>query len=81
MGAGYEVYGPATLNVFRSVASYNGAGLDAELGGTIRLQQSMVTGSNFGWLAQTGGSVLSYGNNSIDGNVGNQSPPPTLSMK
>ena len=80
-GAGYEVYGPATLNVFRSVASYNGAGLDAELGGTIRLQQSMVTGSNFGWLAQTGGSVLSYGNNSIDGNVGNQSPPPTLSLK
>jgi hypothetical protein len=41
----------------------------------------MVTGSNFGWLAQTGGSVLSYGNNSIDGNVGNQSPPPTLSLK
>ena len=36
---------------------------------------------NFGWLAQTGGSVLSYGNNSIDGNVGNQSPPPTLSLK
>jgi hypothetical protein len=80
---GFNVYGTATLNVFHSVASYNGVGLYAQLGGIIRIDQSMVTGNNFGWLTdgQPGSTVLSYGNNSIDGNALNQSAPPMVGLK
>jgi hypothetical protein len=77
---GFWVSGPATLNLFHSIASYNTYGLRSVGGGTIRLFQSMVTGNSNGWLSE-GGSVLSYVDNSIDGNQSNESAPPTLGVK
>jgi len=77
---GFETYGPATLNLLHSIASNNTDGVYAS-GGTIRLDQSMVTGNFSGWRTDNGGSVLSYVNNSIDGNSSNEAPPPTLGVK
>jgi hypothetical protein len=40
-----------------------------------------VTGNTNGWLASGAGVVKSYGNNSIDGNVGGQTAPPGIPPK
>jgi hypothetical protein len=41
----------------------------------------MVTGNANGWVVSGSGSVLSYGNNSIDGNASNQTAPPSVALK
>ena len=46
-----------------------------------RLAASMVTGNANGWIATDSGVVKSYGNNSIDGNAGNEGPPPGIALK
>src|SRR5262249_12074048 len=76
--------GHAVINmlVVGSVASNNLAGIHAQgANATIRLAQSTVTGNEFGWLATVGGVLLSYGDNSIDGNLGDEGPPPTSAKK
>jgi hypothetical protein len=74
---------PTTLMLFHSVAANNaGHGLEAfNAGSTIRIAQSMVTGNANGWEAMTGGAVQSYGDNYIDGNVLNQTAPPSIGTK
>lgn len=74
-----------TLMLFHSVAANNTNGLGA-LGplATIRVAQSMITGNANGWSAGPvagPGSVLSYGDNYIDGNMGNQAAPPNIARK
>jgi hypothetical protein len=74
---------PTTLMVFHSVAANNGTGLFASGTGAaiLRVTHSMVTGNTNGWLASGAGVVKSYGNNSIDGNVGGQTAPPGIPPK
>jgi Right handed beta helix region len=73
---------PTTLMVFHSVAANNGYGLEAKgSGANIGLDQSMVTGNLSGWVTADSGSVLSYGNNSIDGNTNNETAPPSIALK
>jgi Right handed beta helix region len=75
-------HAPTTLMVFHSVAANNLFGIDAEeAGAIIRLDQSMVTGNSSGWAVFNSGSVLSYGNNSIDGNASSQTAPPSIALK
>jgi hypothetical protein len=70
-----------TLMLFHSVAANNMTGLLANgAGATLRVGQSTVTGNTIGWTA-SGGSVLSYGDNYIDGNAGNEGPPPSVALK
>jgi hypothetical protein len=60
------------LDLIRSVASNNGIGVRALELGTLRLSQSAVMeNSTFGYAMSGSGSVVSYGDNNIDGNVGN----------
>jgi len=77
-GYGLQTATNSTLTVFHSVIANNALGIETEgTGASISLSQSTVTGNHAGWQ----GSVLSYGNNSVDGNATNQSAPPSVALK
>jgi Right handed beta helix region len=68
-----------SLMVFHSVAANNGFGVEAQgTGATVRLANSAVTGNTNGW---TGSGVLSDGDNTIEGNGGNEAAPTTYARK
>jgi hypothetical protein len=51
-------------------------------GATIHVTRSTITGNNTGWAAVSTGTVLSYGDNNIDGNTNvNTEPPNPLTYK
>jgi hypothetical protein len=72
-----------TLMLFHSVAADNdSSGVMADGSGAIlRVAQSMVTGNSSGWVTNHSGVVQSYGDNYIDGNIGNQTAPPSTVRK
>jgi hypothetical protein len=73
---------PTTLTVFHSVAAYNNTGLQSVgSGATLRIAQSLVTGNAVGWTPGNGSSVLSDGDNTIEGNTSNETGPPTYARK
>jgi hypothetical protein len=75
--------GPATTSVLlvRSVAYSNNTGLAANgASATLRVAQSTVTRNTTGW-STVSGTLLSYGDNTIDDNVGGQVAPPSGLVK
>jgi hypothetical protein len=79
--------GTADLMVLRSVVAYNAistalAGIQA--GGansTVRIAQSAITENGTGWSNDGTATVLSYGDNYIDGNRFGNTPPPLTARK
>lgn len=70
------------LSVVRSVSSNNGVGISAANAfATVRVAGSMVTGNTSGWLAESSGTLQSYGDNYVDGNTGSQGAMPLASRK
>jgi hypothetical protein len=67
-GAGAEVL------VDASVVSANGQGVVTAPGAIVRVSNSTVTANGTGLNASGGGSILSYGQNRLDGNTSNGSP-------
>jgi hypothetical protein len=61
-----------------STVANNGLdGLQASgTGATVRVTRSTIAGNNTGWAINTGGVVLSYGDNNIDGNASVNTEPP-----
>ena len=78
-------FSPTSLMVFRSVVANNNVAISANGTGanaaTLRIGQSTVTGNTFAWEDINSGVVQSYGDNKIDGNAQDQSPPPTIPNK
>jgi hypothetical protein len=72
--------GSATIMLFHSVSADNAIGVNA-VSAVVRLANSMLTGNGEAWLASSGGSVLSYTDNYIDGNSGAETAPPSISRK
>jgi hypothetical protein len=74
---------PATLTLFHSVAANNGSGVSAlDNGAMVRFADSIVTGNSRGWIVGlNGGTVLSAGNNTIEGNEGSETVPPKYVLK
>ena len=73
---------PTSLMVSHSVAANNVAGVYVSgIGATLRLANSTVTGNTNGWEAINSGVVDSYGDNYIDGNISNQTAPPSIVRK
>jgi hypothetical protein len=73
-----------SIMVRNSTIANNGSdGLEAQgTGATVRVTRSTITGNSTGWATSTGGVVLSYGDNNIDGNTNvNTEPPSPLSYK
>jgi Right handed beta helix region len=71
----------AQLMVARSVAANNFYGLFAKgFNATLRVGQSAITGNQNSWGVD-GGTVQSYGDNNIDGNVDGDPAPPTILKK
>jgi Right handed beta helix region len=75
--------GPATILVEHSQSSHNaGNGVIAVGAAAIaRITDVTITDNVNGVIAVTGGQVISFGNNSIDGNVNNGAPTSTISLK
>ncbi|MEA2936685.1 MAG: hypothetical protein QOC56_189 [Alphaproteobacteria bacterium] len=77
----------AKLMVARSESAQNGplsagSGLLANgAGAALRVGQSAVTGNGNGWQALNTGTVSSYADNYIDGNLANELAPPAVSKK
>jgi hypothetical protein len=64
------------LNLTDSVASENpNSGVTSLTGGTVRLSNTTVTNNGSGLTVTPGSNILSYGNNSIAGNLSNNGPP------
>jgi hypothetical protein len=78
----YAFAGSATIMVRNStIANNSGNGLEAGVNTTIRVTRSTITGNGTAWLTDFG-TVLSYGDNNIDGNGGaNTEPPNPLTYK
>jgi hypothetical protein len=68
-----------TIMVRNSTIANNGVyGLDANgTGATIRVTRSTITGNATGWVNSSGGVVLSYADNNIDGNGSVNTEPPS----
>jgi hypothetical protein len=69
--------GTVSVMVRNSTIANNGAnGLESDIAGaTIRVTRSTITGNTTGWTT-SGGVVLSYGDNNIDGNTNANTEPP-----
>ena len=87
-GAGFLVQsdnGKATtvLSLFRSVANNNpSAGIEAFGFNALAVAgQSMIQANNAGWIAPSGGAILSYGDNEIILNHSDQGDAPNTSGK
>lgn len=63
----------ANLNVFECMISGNTTGVTSSNGGIVRLYGNIITSNGTG-LNNAGGSLLSSGNNQIDGNTSNGLP-------
>jgi Right handed beta helix region len=71
----------SNMMVARSTIANNGLGLGVGSGQAImRIRQSIVTGNTVSWSASAG-ALLSYGDNSIDGNSDGNPAPPVIGMK
>jgi parallel beta helix pectate lyase-like protein len=66
--------GVSELNLSHSLSAANGQGLASLNGGVMRIAEMVVTANGIG-VNTAGGSLLSYGNNRIDGNGSNNGPP------
>ncbi|MGH6835119.1 MAG: hypothetical protein ACREC9_06130 [Methylocella sp.] len=67
---GVVVAGAATAVMVRnSVASNNGTGLDVGFNAILRVAHSVVTGNGLGLFKGSSGTLDSYGDNDIDGNL------------
>jgi hypothetical protein len=86
-GAGIEVVSAAgkstpVVTVIRStIAEQDSAALSASTGSTVRVGQSVITGNGFSWWALSGGTVVSYGDNYINGNNDGDPAPPVIAKK
>jgi hypothetical protein len=78
--------GGTPLNIMvrhSTITNNSGSALEAfNAGATVRVTRSTLTGNTAGWSAFSGGAVLSYADNNIDGNESvNTEPPSPLSYK
>ena len=73
--------GGELLNIMVRNSTIDNNSLDGLLvegtGAIIRVTRSTITGNNFAWNTASGGVVLSYGDNNIDANGGNNAEPPS----
>jgi hypothetical protein len=69
--------GTLELMVRNCTITDNNIGLDATgNAATVRVTRSTITNNNSGWNLNTGGTVLSYADNNIDGNGSTNTEPP-----
>jgi hypothetical protein len=72
----------AQIMMTRSVTTNNNVGVQVSGAlATVRLAQSTVTGNANGYMLASGGSLVSYGDNYIDGNLANEAAPGTIIPK
>jgi hypothetical protein len=74
-GRGFTAEGDATpqVNLQNCISSHNGTGIAVTQGATVRISNTQITNNTLFGLDQAGGSIISFGNNNIDGNGG--APP------
>jgi hypothetical protein len=71
----------ASASVKNSVFSNNGNGITATAGGFVRISGVQVFDNTKGLNQSGGGTIISYGNNEIDGNTTDGAPSSTIPRK
>ena len=73
------------INVMVRACSVTGSGvrgvLASQVGVTVRVTRSTITGNAVGWAAASSGTLLSYGDNNVDGNTTDGTPSGTIPAK
>jgi hypothetical protein len=71
-----------SLFLIRAVSAHNGTGiLAAGVNAFVRSAQSTVTGNSVGWAAGSGGTLWTYGDSYIDGNITDGGTPPAIATR
>jgi hypothetical protein len=64
------------IDIHDSFTGLNGTGINSDSGAEIKCARTVIVRNSVNGLGLSGGTILSYGNNEIDGNVGNQTFSP-----
>lgn len=81
LGVAFSTTGLSTLTtmtIANSAAFSSIFGVSAEEGGTIRIGGTTVSRNTYGLFTNDGGTIISFGNNHVDGNVTNGAPTSTI---
>ena len=83
IGIAVSSTGGATNVMIRGTTiSNNNTGLSVAFAtSTARISRSTITQSAFGWTTLSGGTILSYGDNNVDGNTTDGTPTSTIALK
>jgi hypothetical protein len=64
------------IDIHDSFTGLNGTGINSDSGAEVKVARTAIVRNTTNGLGLSGGTILSYGNNEIDGNVGNQTFSP-----
>ncbi len=70
--AGYLGENTARLDVIDSMAAFNPTGIQSDTAAEARVSRSTITRNTTNGLGLGGGTILSYGNNEVSANTGNE---------
>jgi parallel beta helix pectate lyase-like protein len=70
--AGYFAESSAKLDLFNCLTSLNAQGIDSESSAEVRAARCSISRNTSNGLNLAGGTILSYGNNEISANAGNE---------
>jgi len=74
-GAGLGAETSGQLEIINCLSNHNALGIDSNVAGSVvRVSRTTVTRNTTSGINFAGGSILSYGNNEVAGNVGNNGP-------
>ena len=72
---GFGAESGAQLEIIDSLTAANGTGIDANIAGSqVRVARTTITRNTVNGLGFNGGTIISYGNNEVAGNAGNNGP-------
>ncbi|HEU5240277.1 MAG TPA: hypothetical protein VFU37_24290 [Pyrinomonadaceae bacterium] len=74
--SGIAADGGGRIDIHDCFTGFNGTGINSDSGAEIKVARTVIVRNTVNGLGLSGGTILSYGNNEIDGNVGNQTFSP-----
>ena len=69
---GISAASSALMDVHDCFTALNGTGIDASTSGVVKCARTVIVRNTTNGLGLSGGTILSYGNNEISGNGGNE---------
>lgn len=74
--AGIAADNGARMDIVDSLTIHNGTGINSDSSAEVKVSRTTIARNTVNGLGLSGGTILSYGNNEISGNVGNETFSP-----